>query len=177
MLITTQIVSELNPCEDRFNNFTKEYTNYSGTLRDFLKLENITYNDKVWVFTRLLDKDTLVKWSIECAESVKHIYDKQKNDGKLDIVFEKLRSIKDFNNMSQEDLDAARVAEGAARAISVTWAAEAAWEAAALAAEVAWGTAALAATKAVWVAAVASKKQQEQLNLDLLVKVLDEKGL
>ena len=42
-LITIIKVKELNPCDDRFNNFTKEYPNYSGTLREFLKLDKISY--------------------------------------------------------------------------------------------------------------------------------------
>ncbi len=175
MLVTTKIVSELNPCADRFDNFTNEYPDYSGTLREFLKLDKITYDDKVWVFTRLLDKDTLVRWSIKCAESVKHIYDNKMKDNKLDSVFETLKSIKDFNNMSENEI---QLAESAARSVEAAawWAAGAARSAARLAARSVEAATRLAAESAAEATRLAeSEKQQEQLNLDLLVQVLDEK--
>ena len=185
-LITIIKVKELNPCDDRFNNFTKEYPNYSGTLREFLKLDKISYVDKVWVFTKLLDKDTLVRWSIKCAESVKYIYDNEMKDGKLDSVFNTLKSIKDFNNMSTREIEevglATRSAVWSAWSVwvavwSEVWAARAArsaaWAAARSARSEVW--AARAARSAAW--AAVDEKQQEQLNLDLLVQVLDEKGL
>jgi len=183
MLVTTDKVKELNPCSDRFNNFTKEYPSYSGTLREFLKLDKITYDDKVWVFTRLLDKDTLVKWSIKCAESVKYIYDNEMKDGKLDYVFNTLNNIENFNNMSKSEIDAARsaarsaesaVESAAGSARSAAWSARSAVESAAWSARsAAWS--AESARSAV--ESAADEKQQEQLNLDLLVQVLDEKGL
>ena len=182
MLITTDKVKELNPCDDRFNNFTTEYPSYSGTLSDFVKLDKITYGDKVWVFTRLLDKDTLVRWSIKCAESVKHIYDNEMKDGKLDSVFNTLKSIKDFNSMSASEIEevesAARSAWSAEESVVRSAAAQsaarsAAWSAAAWSARSTWS-----AYPAAWSArSAADEKQQEQLNLDLLVQVLDEKGL
>lgn len=194
MLITTDKVKELNPCDDRFDNFTNEYPDYSGTLRDFIKLDKITYDDKVWVFTRLLDKDTLVKWSIKCAYSVKYIYDNEMKDGKLDYVFNTLNNIENFNNMSESEIDAARSAAWSARlavrsAESARSAVESA-ESARSAARSAWSawsawsaesarSAVRSAESAAWLAAwsAADEKQQEQLNLDLLVQVLDEKGL
>lgn len=175
MLVTTNKVKNLNPCNDRFNNFTKKYPNYSGTLREFLKLDKITYDDKVWVFTRLLDKDTLVKWAIKCAESVKYIYDNKMKDGKLDLVFNTLNSIENFNNMSESEIEAARAAARVAALWSeesAVWSAE--WSAKSAVWSVEW-SATWSAESAV--SSAKNKKQQEQLNLDLLVQVLDEKGL
>ena len=97
------MIAKLNPCESRFNNFKKHYPNYEGDFRDFLSLENITYNDKVWVASRILNRNQLVHWSIFCAESVKPIFENKYPDNKcLTILLDYLKSIPDFNNLSAE---------------------------------------------------------------------------
>ena len=138
MIITVDKIAEHNPCEDRFDNFKKEYPNYSGSLEDFLNLDRITYDDKVWVCVRLLRKNVLVHWSIKCAESVLHNFEsKYPDDKRVRQCLETLKSIPDFENMSDKDRESAwSAAESAAEsawsaAESAAWsAAESAWSAA-----------------------------------------------
>jgi len=83
MKINTAIIRGLNPCAPRFNNYLGHYKDFDGTLEEFLALDNITYSDKVWVFTRLVDNIQLLRWSYLCAESVLHIFEtKYPNDNR-----------------------------------------------------------------------------------------------
>ena len=77
MKISTEIIKKLNPCTERFNNYLKHYEDFSGTLQEFLNLDKITYDDKVWVFTKITTKKQIIKWGILCAESVLHIFEKE----------------------------------------------------------------------------------------------------
>lgn len=103
MLITVDLIKSKNPCKSRFDNFLNHYPNFEGDLVTFLSLENITYSDKVWVACRILSKNQLVKWSIMCAESVRHIYENKYPDSKvLSDLFDYLNSISDFNNLTED---------------------------------------------------------------------------
>ncbi len=73
MKINTEIIKKLNPCNDRFNNYIKHYLTFNGNLEEFLSLDNITYSDKVWVFTHLATPIQNVIWSLLCAEFVSHL--------------------------------------------------------------------------------------------------------
>lgn len=77
MLITTEIVKKLNPCTEIFENFTSNYPNYSGDLQEFLKLDKISFSDKVWVFTHLATQKQNQKFAILCAKSVLHIFEEK----------------------------------------------------------------------------------------------------
>ena len=70
MKISTKIIKELNPCCERFDNYLEYYGNFEGNLNEFLALDKISYDDKVWVFTRIAIKAQNVKWAALCAESV-----------------------------------------------------------------------------------------------------------
>ena len=52
MEITKEFLEQLEPCQDRWQNYLKHYSDWSGTLREFMGLENITADDKLWVFTQ-----------------------------------------------------------------------------------------------------------------------------
>jgi len=65
--INTKIIKELNPCQDRLDNWLKYYSDFKGDILDFLELENITALDKVWVSLKLLPRDIVEIFSIDCA--------------------------------------------------------------------------------------------------------------
>ncbi|MBA3755040.1 MAG: hypothetical protein H0X02_01895 [Nitrosomonas sp.] len=70
MIINKEIIEKLEPCKDRFDNFVNNNPDFDGDLQAFISLDNITYDDKVWVVTRLFTKEQNVKWSLLCASSV-----------------------------------------------------------------------------------------------------------
>ncbi len=79
-MINTKIISELNPCTNRFDNWKKHYD--SNTLAkpmsyaQFLGLRNITHDDKMWVCFRLMDKSLLRFASADIAELGLPIFEK-----------------------------------------------------------------------------------------------------
>jgi len=194
MKLTIGMIADLKPCESRFNNFKEHYPDYEGDFRDFLALENITYEDKVWVATRVLTKNQLVPWSIFCAESVKHIFENKYPDNKcLTVLLDYLKNIPDFNNLSAEvkekiwklrkpAYDAATAATAAAHAATATaayaadTAAYAAVDAAyaATAATAAAHAAAYAAVDAAYANAVDAREEQQNLNLLFLASLIEE---
>jgi hypothetical protein len=102
MKLNTEMITKLNPCASRFDNFKQHNPEFDSTMVEFLKLDNITYYDKIWVATKLLTKNQLVNWSILCAESVKHIYEsKYPNDKSLSELFDYLKSGLDFENLNK----------------------------------------------------------------------------
>jgi len=52
--INTKIIKKLKPCKDRFDNWIEHYDSFQGSLIDFLHLEKITPQDKIWVAVRLM---------------------------------------------------------------------------------------------------------------------------
>jgi hypothetical protein len=61
--VNTEYILSLKPCEDRLLNYLQHYTDFSGTVVDFLELDKISIKDKIWVVTRnyeiLSEKNTL----------------------------------------------------------------------------------------------------------------------
>lgn len=113
MLINTQIICKLEPCESRFDNYLTHYESFSGTLEDFIKLDNITYCDKVWVVTRLFTKQQNVKWALLCASKVLSIFeDIYPNDKRPRQALEAVEAW--LNNPSEETKIAANAAVNAA---------------------------------------------------------------
>jgi len=53
MKINTELIKKFKPCQDRMDNFEKEYPNYNEELSDFLQLDKITFVDKIWVSVRV----------------------------------------------------------------------------------------------------------------------------
>ena len=178
MQITHDIIKALNPCSNRFENFTLNYPNFIGDAANFLGLENITYEDKIWVMTRLLTKKENAKWGVKCAYSVLPIFEKEyPSDKRPRELLEFISAIKDFEHISSEDLsklnklqDAtdATVADGTASYAAATCAAAGA--ATYAAASAAYSAASYAADAADVCAP--AKKIQQDLNLKLLLEVL-----
>lgn len=168
MKINAEIIAKLNPCTSRFENFKTQYPYFDGTLSDFVALENITYNDKIWVATRLLSKNQLVHWSILCAESVQPIFESKYPENKtVSNLLAYMKELGDFENLTtaqKDKLHDLRVQCRNAAAAFAAYAADAA-------AESATATAAFAAYAADYAADYAATEEQRNLNLLLLASL------
>ena len=149
MQISTEKIKTLNPCVDRFNNYLKHYADFKGSVADFAMLENITYQDKIWVLVRLMTHVQKMQFAVKCAFSVLDIYEAKYTDDKPRKALEAAE--KWINEPNQENADAAVYTATAAYA-----AADAAYAAAAYAATVT-SYAAYAATAAADAVTVATK--------------------
>ena len=74
--VNREILEELKPCENRWNNYLEHYQDFKGDLGEFVDLSELTYDDKIWVATKLLNKTQNVRLSIMCAESVLDNFEK-----------------------------------------------------------------------------------------------------
>lgn len=145
MKINTEIIKALNPCDSRFNNYLSHYSDFDGILEDFILLDNISYNDKVWVFNRLATKEQNVKWSLLCASKMLSLFETEyTNDNRPRKALEAVEAYLD-NPCDETRLVAKSAAEAARSAAS---AAEAAWLAARSAAS---------AAASAWLAARSAK--------------------
>lgn len=149
-MITTAIITALGPCQDRLDNFTKCYPNFSGTAEEFLSLD-LPLSDKTWVAFGLIGRSRLPLVAADIAESVLHLYEEQyPGDSRPRDAIAAAR---------RGDTEAARAAACAAdvaarAAVYAAWAARAAVQAAAYAA---WAAADAAAACATWSAAMAAE--------------------
>ena len=75
MKINIETITRFNPCKDRLDNYLSYYSQFDGSLSEFLNLDKITFRDKVWISVRLMTRTQKVKFSILCAESVLHIFE------------------------------------------------------------------------------------------------------
>src|ERR1017187_7195692 len=99
--IDVNYLKGLKPCEARLNEFLKNYPTFSGSYSDFLDLENVSYDDKIWVSKRFLSINQLVHFGILCADSVAHIYnDKYPDDKRISDLLNYLKSIPDFTKIT-----------------------------------------------------------------------------
>lgn len=149
MIITKQQILNLNPCEERKDNFLHHYGYLdSFKLRDFVSLDNITYYDKVWVITKLMSHRQCVAFSLACARSVQHNIRKEHQE----IIENSLKVVENWlqGNSTQDEIKAAESAAwSAASAAESAWSADSAARSAESAAESAWS----AARSAAWSAA------------------------
>lgn len=65
--VNKEIIKSLKPCADRYENYLKYYNDFDGQLEEFLDLENITYQDKIWVAVRLMPRFLAEVFAIDCA--------------------------------------------------------------------------------------------------------------
>ena len=186
-VIDLNYLESLNPCKERLYSFTNNYPKFSGTWSEFLDLENVTYNDKIWVARRFLNTNQLIHFAILCADSVSHIFNnKYPNDNRVNNLLNYLKEIKDFTRITEEQrtkirelryaADAAAAAAYAADAdaadAAAAYAADAAAYAAAADAADADADAADAAYAADAAAAAAyARKSQQNLNITFLKAV------
>ena len=188
MRISTKKIKDLGPCEDRLGNYMTYYENFDGSLEDFIMLEELSYEDKVWVFVRLATPEQNVRWSLLCTSKVlsifeeKYPYDKRPRQA-LEAVEAWLNSTKENADASDAASDAAYASDAAAYAASdaasdAAYAAAYAARAAARAASDAAYAAAYAARAATRAAARAAafaadaRKDEEDVNLLMMVEAL-----
>jgi len=176
MKITKQLIKDLNPCSDRFINFTSNYPDYDNTIDHFISLDKISYSDKIWVITKLFTKEQNVKFSILCSESVLHIFEsKYPEDNRPRLAIEAAKTW--LNDPSEVNRLAARSAAYAAW--SAAWsaayyaanaarsAANAAYAATTANAANAANVATYAANAAAYAVAYAANAEIEQQDLNL----------
>jgi len=83
-LLTAQYIRTLNPCSSGIESFERNYPGFKGTLCELLSLENVSYNDKIWLAEKVINIKTLQQWSVECAEHVLDNYESQyPNDSRV----------------------------------------------------------------------------------------------
>ena len=184
MQITTELIKSFKPCADRFNNFKSNYPNYNNKLEDFLSLDKISFNDKIWVSVRLMTDEQKITYALKCAESVLHIYEKLNNDGVLRKELNAYMLERTEENRTKLKIAAnaaanAAYADAAAHAAYASAAANAAYASAYADAAAHANTAAAYAAYAADAAdaayantAAAARETQEALNLLFVVEVL-----
>lgn len=67
--IDKKILKELRPCLSSWENYLKHHADFSGDFLEFLALENIPAKDKVWVAVRVLPREIVEVFAIDCAQS------------------------------------------------------------------------------------------------------------
>jgi hypothetical protein len=67
MKINKAVIKKLKPCADRFENLLKHCSEFNGTHEDFLELEEISHQDKLWVLLRLIPRFDGEVFAIDCA--------------------------------------------------------------------------------------------------------------
>jgi len=176
MKITVAIIEGLKPCEPRFNNFKANYKNFDGDIKEFLALDKITYDDKIWVWVRLASKPQLIKWAGLCAQSVLYIFEsKYPNDQRPRKTIEAALKVNKSVDVAAAhaaayDAHAARFYAAYAAADAVRAVANATANAVAYTATNAAAYAATAAARAA--ARVDSRQNQQQKNLNFILEVL-----
>jgi hypothetical protein len=65
--VNKEIIKSLKPCADRYENYLKYYSDFDGQLEEFLDLEKITYQDKIWLAVRLMPRFLVEVFAIDCA--------------------------------------------------------------------------------------------------------------
>jgi|GEM_PF-684001 len=102
MKITTQLITALNPCKDRLDNYLQHYSNLEFTFDDFIDLEHISYNDKIWVAKQVLNKNQLCHFGLLCAESVLNIFEsKYPEDKRVGDCIRYLIKVKNFEDITK----------------------------------------------------------------------------
>ena len=69
MIINKDVINSLKPCADRYENYLEHYANFSGNQDDFFELPEISHNDKLWVILRLMPRELVEVFAIDCAVS------------------------------------------------------------------------------------------------------------
>jgi len=190
--INLEYIKSLNPCQNRLNNYIEHYSDFEGTLEQFLRLKKITQADKEWVYFRSVSKETARLVACDIAESVLHIFeDKFPNDDRPRKAIEAARDAEDARDAraAAEDARAAAwAAAGAdwaaawAAAWDAAWAARAAARAAGAARDAAKSTvttdwaADWAVRAADWATRAAGRANQEKVNLRIMKKYLKGKN-
>jgi len=189
--ITNEYIKSLSPCTNRFNNYIQHYENTDFSIAEFLKLDNITYSDKLWVWKKFATINEAAMFGLYCADSVLHIFqNRYPNDDRPRLALEAVREyLADPSLENKEKCKATAAAAYAAYAAATAAAATAAAYAASNAANAAdaasnaayaayaanaGAAAANAAVDAAAYAAYAARDSQQDLNLLYLISIYEE---
>ena len=125
MRITTKYILSLDPCKDRLDNYLNFYKDTDFSVAEFLKLENLSYTDKIWVWKKFATINEAALFGLKCAESVLHIFEsKYPGDKRPSKALESVRSF--LNDPTEENKKLCRAANAAANAANAAYAADAA---------------------------------------------------
>jgi hypothetical protein len=67
--VNTKIIAKFDPCQSRFDNWKHHYSSFNGDIIAFLDLLNITQEDKIWVAVRILPREVLEQFAVDCSFS------------------------------------------------------------------------------------------------------------
>lgn len=109
VIINDKILRDLEACSSGYVNFVKLNGTQNINLADAYQSPNIPYSDKEWHANKILDKETIKQWELNCFEYIKN-----------NTPVEKLESLginKISNLMNSANPDILIAAIDAARAI------------------------------------------------------------
>ena len=158
MIINKEFLTKFSPCTKRFSNYLSNYPDFNSSFDDFLDLDKITYEDKIWVAKKVLNKNQMVHFGLLCAESVLDIFEaKYPEDKRVGDCIRYLKSIPDFSDLflkQKEEIGKHKSAAGDVAGVAAYVASVAACAAAAAAGDAA--------------ASDAARINQKNLNLEFL---------
>jgi len=167
--ISKKYIEQFNPCKDRWDNYLKYYKSFSGSMVEFLELENISWSDKKWVLfhedQKILSDDLMREFALICACRAVEQCDSQEIKDYYDLVLliytSKEIVLKDSEAYSAADWAAYRAACSAAYR-AADWAACSAVD---------WAAAWAADAAADWAADAAT---EEDIQKDILINLIEE---
>ena len=174
-MINKKYLKSLSPCEDRYKHYLTHYKKWTGSLEEFLELQELTFEDKKWVFVRSIDKSKLRLVASDFAERVLHIFEsKHPNDDRPRKAIEAARN----GNAAYAVYAAAADASYAANTANAAYAASAAAYAADAAAYAGGYGAARAAAYAARAAnaadAYAASENEEKAQIEIMKRYARE---
>lgn len=180
--INKDVLKALGPCANSYKNFLQHYSEFNGTLVEFLNLSEITYDDKIWVAQRLITKNQAVRWAIYTSESVLPLWQaRYPEDGRVEACHLATRAYVESPTESNLSIlqEARQRARSAYAANAAAYAANAAAYATYATYAAAYATyAANAAASAAYATADAyddaARKTQQEKNIQLLIKSIKE---
>ena len=169
-------IEELGPCTEGWDNLVKHYPKWKGTLLEFMDLDKIPDEDKVWLFAScMIDNDIKKEFAFICAETAMQHTDKKEihtfhtlnlldyESGTYDYA---TRSAANSAAVSAANSAADSAARSAANSAAVSASHIAAYHAAFYAAEYAYDYVTRSAARS------AARKDQ----VDIIKNLLEEKG-
>ena len=120
-MITTGIIKNLKPCPDRLENYLNHYENKTFTYAQFISLDEISFEDKMWVLLRLMSLENVVSFSQDADQCADQCADQDAKDAYQDVAryaqYVARCAVQDVARCADQDADqeAARYAQDAGR--------------------------------------------------------------
>ena len=90
MNINKEYIKRFNPCSDRWINFLRHYSDFDGSLVEFLELEKVSWSDKRWLLfhndQKMLPDELMREFALICACIAVEQTDKQEIKDYYDLV-------------------------------------------------------------------------------------------